>query len=497
MPRRLPANPNLEQYKKQAKDLLRRLKAADAEAGAWIAQHHPRASKAGSAAGRAEVALADVQVALAREHGFDTWAQFAQEIDRRTSGAADADRVWREAERAVLRGDADALDALMRGHREQFEKRQPPAFGPEPGRLAPHYGGGGDARAIIAANHHFATWDDFARWRVEADRPDSPAARFESAVDAIVDGDEAALARLLRAHPDLVRARSARAHHSTLLHYVGANGIEAFRQKTPGNAVAIARMLLDAGSEVDAPAGMYGGGSTTLGLVATSIHPLLAGVQNELIALLLDRGAVIDEPRAGGNDSSAIAGCLANGRPQAAEFLARRGARLNLDGAAGIGRLDIVRHYFDDRGQLTGGATRSQLRQGFAWACQYGHADVVEFLLQHGIDVDDWRRGTTPLHWAAYGGNAAVARVLLAAQAPVDTPDDTFAGTPLGWAIYGWGETAAGPEREPYYEIVAMLVRAGGTVDPRWLLEEDRGYPLDEFIRADPRMGAALRGEVV
>ena len=46
---------------------------------------------------------------------------------------------------------------------------------------------------------------------------------------------------------------------ATLLHYVGANGVEGYRQQSPPNAVAIARLLLDAGAEVDAFAGMYGG----------------------------------------------------------------------------------------------------------------------------------------------------------------------------------------------------------------------------------------------
>ena len=30
-------------------------------------------------------------------------------------------------------------------------------------------------------------------------------------------------------------------HRATLLHYVGANGVEAYRQKTPPNATEIAR----------------------------------------------------------------------------------------------------------------------------------------------------------------------------------------------------------------------------------------------------------------
>ena len=85
---------------------------------------------------------------------------------------------------------------------------------------------GSDARAIIAGNHHFGTWDEFEAFARELRDKTSPTARFEAAVDAVVSGDEAALDRLLRAHPELIHARSARPHHSTLLLYVGANGVE-------------------------------------------------------------------------------------------------------------------------------------------------------------------------------------------------------------------------------------------------------------------------------
>lgn len=57
-----------------------------------------------------------------------------------------------------------------------------------------------------------------------------PFSKFESAVDAIVNGD--ALKKLISEQPELVRARSTREHRSTLLHYVSANGVEDFRQKT-------------------------------------------------------------------------------------------------------------------------------------------------------------------------------------------------------------------------------------------------------------------------
>ena len=87
---------------------------------------------------------------------------------------------------------------------------------------------------------------------------------FESAVEAVIAGDLATLESLLKNHPELVRARSLREHRATLLHYVAANGVEDYRQKSPKNAVAVAQMLLRAGAEADALADMYGGGASII-----------------------------------------------------------------------------------------------------------------------------------------------------------------------------------------------------------------------------------------
>lgn len=488
MSRSLPVRPNLEQYKTQAKDLLRRWKAGDADARRRAAEHHPRFGDGPDA--DAAFVLADAQLVLAREHGFRNWAEFAREVARRSGSGGDAS-TWLAAQRAVIAGDANALDALMRSHAKLFKEGYPPAFGPERGRLSPDYQGP-DARTIIAHNHHFEAWDDFIRWLAARATPGSSVARFEAAVDAIVDGDLATLRRLLQAHPDLVTARSARRHRSTLLHYVGANGVESYRQKTPANAVEIARALVDAGSVVDATAEMYGGGSTPLGLVATSIHPLLAGVQDALMALLIERGAAIDEPGAGGNAHSAVASALMNNRPQAAEFLARRGARLDLDTAAGIGDLETVRRFVADDGALRHGATAAALARGAAWAAQFGRAEVLEFLLDHGAAAAAIRDGATPLHWAAYAAQHACVDVLLRHRAAVDVKDHDFAGTPLGWALYGWGTRDLDRDREPYYGVVAALVGAGAAVAPEWLDERERGVALERLIDGDPRMQAAL-----
>jgi hypothetical protein len=174
------------------------------------------------------------------------------------------------------------------------------------------------AQFVIARSHGFTSWPVLVAHLEQVQRGNSPVADFEAAADAIVSGDVVALRRLVSRNPGLVRERSTREHQATLLHYTSANGVEGYRQRTPKNIVAIADLLLRAGAEVDAQANVYGGGSTTLGLAATSVHPEAAGVQLPLLELLLDRGASIESPNLAGNHHTAVAACLANGRPRAA-----------------------------------------------------------------------------------------------------------------------------------------------------------------------------------
>src|SRR2546423_2106014 len=82
-----------------------------------------------------------------------------------------------------------------------------------------------DAQLVIAQEYSFDTWADLAAFS-EAVESDGPVVRFENAVEALVAGDAATLQSTLRETPELVRARSIRRHHATLLHYLGANGVE-------------------------------------------------------------------------------------------------------------------------------------------------------------------------------------------------------------------------------------------------------------------------------
>src|SRR6185295_16678234 len=84
----LPSRPSLEQYKKQAKALHKAHKSADPEAVKRIREHHPKFSDVtGSEILKRKFALADAQVVIAREHGFESWPKIKKHIDTVTSAS--------------------------------------------------------------------------------------------------------------------------------------------------------------------------------------------------------------------------------------------------------------------------------------------------------------------------------------------------------------------------------------------------------------------------
>jgi ankyrin repeat protein len=317
------------------------------------------------------------------------------------------------------------------------------------------------AQFVIARSHGFESWPKFVKHIEALARKSSSIARFEAAADAIVNGKTAILKQLLSKDPELIRARSTREHQATLLHYVSANGVEGYRQKTPKNIVGITKLLLNAGAEIDATADVYGGGATALGLAATSVHPERAGVQEALLQTLLDHGAAIDRPRGAGNDDPAVLGCLANGRGEAAAFLADRGAELTLVSAAGVGRLDVVKGYFDDEGALKPDTSKDQMEAGFFYACGYGQTDVLEFLLERGVDLASHNGdGQTGLHWAVIGGHLDTINSLLRRNPPLEVKN-MYGGTVLGQALWS---AAHGGDSEIYIKILATLMAAGAEI---------------------------------
>jgi hypothetical protein len=309
----LPPRPDIGQYRKRAKDLAKACRAGGTAIDDWAA--------------RWVAALIELQ-------------------DRPPTAPADPERNARQVAE-FARGRLTAADCAL-----------------------------SQAQFVIARAHGFASWTALLE-HLQGLATDSDLSAFERAADAIVAGDLATLDRLLAEHPGLVHARSTRDHRATPLHYVSANGVENYRQKTPPNIVVIARRLLNAGAEVDAEADVYGGGATTLGLVVTSAHPRAAGVQLELADLLLARGARLD--------GDVVRGCLMNGCPEAAAHLAGLGAPLGLEAAAGLGRLDVVASRLEARPA----GSDAEAAKALLMASWYDQREVVTYLLNRGVQLDD------------------------------------------------------------------------------------------------------------
>ena len=415
----LPQRPNLERYKKLAKELVKACKSDNEDAiGKWAEKW---------------------VMALAKQSGV----QFTRQLPVAVSPWID--KVERFVQRKMSEADGRC-------------------------RLT-------DAQFIIARSHGFDSWPKFCKHLNALTRKSSTVARFEAAADAIIKGDIKTLKRLLREEPAIVRARSTREHGAMLLHYVSANGVEGYRQKTPPNIVEITELLLKAGAEVDAEADVYGGGATTLGLVATSVHPYLAGVQNPLMQILLDYGAEIDHKTSAGNQQSGVMGALANGRGEAAVYLADRGAKLSLQAAAGVGRLDAVKSFFNEDGSRKSKTTKKQVQSAFSCACGWGRMNVVEYLLDKDIDLKDGGGdGQTPLHSAVIGGHSEVVKLLLKFNPPLEARN-MYGGTVLGQTLWS---AAHNGDPQVYTQIIGTLIAAGAKVPERHVPVNDI---IDKLLR--------------
>ncbi|HYL75565.1 MAG TPA: ankyrin repeat domain-containing protein [Bryobacteraceae bacterium] len=100
----------------------------------------------------------------------------------------------------------------------------------------------------------------------------------------------------------------------------------------------------------------------------------------------------------------------------------------------------------DDRHQITD-------------AAEMNNTDAVRLMLDAGWPVDGGH-GTTPLHFAAWHGNAEMARVILRHRPPLEKKDPQYQATPLGWAIHG-SEHGWNRKTGDYGAVVELLLAAG------------------------------------
>lgn len=121
----LPSNPNLDHLKHQAKDLVKAHAARTLAAAQLIREFHPRFSGAADEAiFAAEFKLSAAQLAIAREHGFLSWARLKRRIEKPVpSDRVDLphherieDLVFRQAVGLIDEGDVAELRTLLKQH---------------------------------------------------------------------------------------------------------------------------------------------------------------------------------------------------------------------------------------------------------------------------------------------------------------------------------------------------------------------------------------------
>ncbi len=114
--------------------------------------------------------------------------------------------------------------------------------------------------------------------------------------------------------------------------------------------------------------------------------------------------------------------------------------------------------------QLVAAAPERALHQ-VADAARNNNLAAVRAMLRSGFPVTARsQHGATPLHWAAFHGNADMMDDVLRCNPPIDAQDRQFDGTAMDWLIYGalkpWGFSTG-----QYGECAHLLLRAGARVD--------------------------------
>ena len=102
-----------------------------------------------------------------------------------------------------------------------------------------------------------------------------------------------------------------------------------------------------------------------------------------------------------------------------------------------------------------------------AHAARNNNAPAVRVMLAAGWPVVALgQHQATPLHWAAFHGNAEMTRDLLRYHPPLEATDADFHGTPVGWAIHG-SEHGWHCRTGDYAATVEALLEAGATLDEK------------------------------
>ena len=479
---------NLEQQKKQARELLRAIRAGNQDAISRLRHHHTIWTTVNDATVRQLVALHDTQFVLAREQGFASWPKlkvYAEPSSRsRHTRLFIADLAWiTERVYGLLRTRQSAGPAALEQIREWH-----PRFADwtdKDIREAPFTEE--DARLVYAREHGFETWDDLTtRVNLLAAGADAATTEpFMAAFRALQSGNVARFEALLRANPRLVNERGT--NGNTLL-----NLAVSFAGKPDWKGgVAAIEALLATGSDVN--------DANDRGW--TPLHAAAYSNQSEVASMLLAKGAALDAEAHGAGGTPLIA-ALFWGHREVADMLGRHEvAPSNLRAAAGIGIPKLVEACFSGERTLTPEASAARgfyrphsgfpdwqpstdpqevLDEALVWACKSNRVSVLDRLVRAGarIDADPYRG--TPLIWAAACNRTEGASWLLDHGANVNQKA-TFGGLTHGQGITALHIAA----QNGHMPMVKFLVERGA----------DRSVE-DDLYHATAERGAEYFGQV-
>ncbi len=444
MPSRLlPSRPDLDHLKYQAKDLRTGHEAGDSTALQRIREFHPRfrgATDADIAA--AAIAQADALLTIAREYGFASWPK----LKRHVEGIEALEQRVATLRTAFAAGDGETRRRLLK---PAHDRRRFESYDPDAASISD-----ADARLLIANEEGYAFWQKYESFlHLDSDVRD--------VITAARTGDRERLLEVLRDDPSASSPKWVSGftppheapNDSVPLFCVSEGTFRGTNQR--GNEYDLVRDLAAAGAEVDLQGGMPFVGAVSFGVL-------------DATEALLDCGAAIDGVD---GDGTPLAYALHFGASEIAELLARRGAKLDLRFAAGLGALDQVKAWFNADGSLKPGAgalvdpyafehkargespfrcerTRANvLSQALCFACTHVRLDVADFLLAQGAPINAIVPGldarVTVLHRVVSmdlgGGNVPgkmerVVRFLVERGADLTIRDAHYGGTPLRWA---------------------------------------------------------------
>jgi hypothetical protein len=119
-----------------------------------------------------------------------------------------------------------------------------------------------------------------------------------------------------------------------------------------------------------------------------------------------------------------------------------------------------VKSLLHENPEIAAGLSAAYQRH-IAHAARNNNLPAVRLMLAAGLPVNALgQHRATPLHWAAFQGNAEMAREILRFSPPLELKDGDFKGTPLGWAIYG-SENGWHFDQSNYARTVELLLQAG------------------------------------